>query len=337
LNDPTPVLQKFLALLQPYADQAHPQDENDGNYEDFYFLADQIADDYQTWSVNPAIHPFLDRMKTQAKGIADRLHTSIGGVADHTRNFIRSGVHQLVAKITAVRGLDLIEALAHAESIERLDLVTLNHDLLVERLFEAKRIAVEDGFGEPVQGVRYFEPSRFESDARIRLFKLHGSINWYRFRGEKGNAFSDRYGIPVRGDPAHCQGADGAFLDNVDVIPWILAGTSNKATQYGFGIYAEMHFWFHKLLHEHDTVVMSGYGWNDRGINGRFMDWLHQARQNRLFLLHANPDEIAQKSRSAMWHRYEPLVEAGRLVAVPKWMQDVSLDDLMTTIQTAKR
>jgi hypothetical protein len=160
------------------------------------------------------------------------------------------------------------------------------------------------------------------------LFKLHGSINWYRFRLEHENPFSDRFGIVVGNDPHHARDGKGKLLNRIDIAPWVLAGTHSKAVQYGFGIYAEMHFWFHRLLEEHTVMAMSGYGWGDRGINGRLMQWLHSVRQPRLVLMHERPDDLAQYSKSSLWNRYEPLVNAGRIVPVRKWMQHVDFEEI---------
>jgi hypothetical protein len=209
----------------------------------------------------------------------------------------------------------------------------LNHDVLIERLFADSGIPFVDGFGEPGGDVRYFEPGLFESSTKVRLFKLHGSINWFRFRDEHENPFSDRYGIPTCGDPEHCKDKAGKLLNNVDVIPWIIAGTHNKATEYGFGVYAEMHFWFHKLLKEHRAIAMSGYGWNDRGINGRLMEWLHSPEQKHLILMHEKLDDLASYSRSSLWNRYQPLVDAGRITAIPKWLENVGVEELLIKVR----
>jgi hypothetical protein len=251
--------------------------------------------------------------------------------------FIRCVVHSGLVKIGEIRGLSLIEALARTDWIEKLDIVTVNHDLLVERLLGERGFGFADGFGKPAGDVRYFDSGTFYAESKIRLFKLHGSINWYRFRGEPDNPFSDRYGIPIHGDVWHCKDENGRKLDNIDAIPWILTGTNNKAAQYGFSIYAEMHFWFHKLLQEHGTIAMSGYGWSDRGINGRLMQWLLSPDKRRLFLMHERLDELTSYSKSSLWHRYEPLVSANRIIPIAKWMEHVSFDDLWHLMAPPKR
>lgn len=103
---------------------------------------------------------------------------------------------------------------------------------------------------------------------------------------------------------------------------------------YGFGIIAELHRRFNTKLLEHDIMIMSGYGWNDRGINGKIFDWLLSSYDKKLILLHQNPEEdIKKKSKSAMWHRYDPLVKEGRLIPVKKWLSEVSIDEILKIIE----
>jgi hypothetical protein len=200
--------------------------------------------------------------------------------------------------------------------------------LLIELFLKQKELPYVDGFGEPDGDVRYFEPARFESTEKIRLFKLHGSVNWHRFRQEPGNPFSDQFGSVVGVDAQHAKNGQGKYLDNIDPIPWILAGTHTKSTQYGFGIYAEMHFWFHRLLKEHNLIAMSGYGWGDRGINGRLIEWVHSKQNRRLVVMHKNFDQFVLDSKGSLLFNHESLMQAGRIMPIQKWMQNVRLEEL---------
>lgn len=81
-----------------------------------------------------------------------------------------------------VLGLDLILELAQSDQIERLDIITLNHDTLVEQLLTENKIPFVDGFGEQDGSVRWFDDALFDAaDARVRIVKPHGSVNWYSF------------------------------------------------------------------------------------------------------------------------------------------------------------
>jgi len=77
---------------------------------------------------------------------------------------------------------------------------------------------------------------------------------------------------------------------------------------------------------------MSGYGWNDKGINVRLMDWLHSPRPTRLCVMHERPESLKQ-SDSPLPYRYDDLVRERRIVPAPKWMQNTSLNELMAALQ----
>lgn len=180
--------------------------------------------------------------------------------------------------------------------------------------------------------VRRFEPKRFEAETKMRLFKLHGSINWFMFANE---AETDVFcGIPINGDPNSCRDQNGQQLENVFAGSVFLAGTYNKVFQYGFGIIAEMHFWFHKRLKEHDTIAMCGYGWNDFGVNVRLSDWLRPQASSRLCLMHEKPEEIVQRRGNPIGENYYRwLVEQGRVILIKKWMEHVRIQELLDSLR----
>ena len=74
---------------------------------------------------------------------------------------------------------------------------------------------------------------------------------------------------------------------------------------------------------------MSGYGWNDKGINGRLFQWLRSSLMNKIILLHREPEEKIKKgSKSPMWHSYDDLVKNGRLIPVKKWLSEVNIEQI---------
>jgi hypothetical protein len=72
---------------------------------------------------------------------------------------------------------------------------------------------------------------------------------------------------------------------------------------------------------------MSGYGWGDTAINFRIMNWLGYDRQNAVFLLHQNPDELVYRSMQ-LAEKYDYLVENNRLVLAKRWLSETTLGDV---------
>jgi len=112
--------------------------------------------------------------------------------------------------------------------------------------------------------------------------------------------------------------------------------TYNKLSAYNFGIIRAIHNKFENRFWNHRLMIMSGYGWNDRGINGRLFEWILSSPDKRLILLHREPEEkIKKNSKSAMWHRYDELVKGGRLIPIKKWFSEISIEFIQKIIEEA--
>ncbi|MDB6019239.1 MAG: hypothetical protein JWR19_3728 [Pedosphaera sp.] len=343
LKEITPTLQRFLKLLKSYADgYSALRNGQESNYEDLFYLARQLADDSRGTIYNPAILGFVNEVRARTEALVDQLgdlgtEDRFLGMAWRAEELIECVVRHKLFNVKEIKGLELIVALALESTVTQLDIFTLNHDLLVERLLREKGIHFTDGFGPQNGEIRHFEPATFKASGKVRLFKLHGSIDWFRFRTGTGTDEKTFVAKPDSGNPSYCKDQDGKRISNLDEIPTFLAGTYNKLTAYGFSIFGEMQFWFHKILKEHDVMAMSGYGWNDLGINGRLFEWLLQSRRQRLYLMHEKPEILRTHSKSAMWHAYDRLIEEKRLVPIKKWMENTSLEELLAAIKFLDR
>src|SRR6185295_2461066 len=155
----------------------------------------------------------------------------------------------------------LILELAASPTVTQLNIVTLNHDTLVEQLLASGGVPVIDGFGAADGDVRWYDDECYDTpDGKVRLYKLHGSIDWYEFLRSGGPCRA-----VLRGSTPHeAHDASGALLTPTLRLPSFLAGGSKEAW-YQHGHYADIHFRFHELLRRCDRMVMSGYGWGDTG------------------------------------------------------------------------
>lgn len=332
-------LQEFLVMLQDSANsylinRKRPQ----ATYEDIFYLAQQISDDLD-WEIdNPAITPFIEQIKDDTTHLCDPIPTipkiDLSFLASESCKLIQCVVWSALYKESAPVGIDLIKKLALDSRVDRLDIGTLNHDLLVESLLSEASADFVDGFGDPQGEVRFFDQNVYlDQEIKIKLFKLHGSINWHRYRETQDDIEIDRYGIPTNKDLHHSKSPTGDFYRNLTYQPMFLTGSYNKILDYGFGIYREVHIKFHEALKDQRIMVVSGYGWNDKVVNGWLLEWLMSSMGNRLILFHRRAEtEIKKRSKSAMWHRFDPLVKDGRLIPVSKWLSETSMDELFTLL-----
>ncbi len=334
---------KFLKCLKEHADQYQQHRRwNGANYEDLYYLVRQIEDEFLGEIDNPAIRPFVEALKKETRELCEPKATetefSLRELASESQDYISSIVWHLLGNKSIPQNLDAVRHLAQFDSVEKLDIASLNHDLLIESLLQQSGINFVDGFADADGDVRHFEPETFDNPvATVNLYKLHGSINWWRFVETKNRRDVIRYGIHLRMPPWDGKNSRGTQLHELDPRPVFLCGSYNKLFDYRYGIFAELHFRFFRLLRQHELIVMSGYGWNDRGINGWLSEWLSSGRKNKIILLHNHPEHIRDNSKSFMWHRYASLRKQGRLIVVRKWLTDISGEQLVKIIRDGSR
>jgi hypothetical protein len=296
-------------------------------YEDLFYLCEQM----RLWNIglvdNSLVTPLMEVIERKAgpllAGVGTLVRLSeLGTLAEQACYFIESVVANELRSKNLV-GFDLILELATAPYIEELNIVTLNHDTLVEQFLDENGIHFIDGFGRRDGDVRWYDESVYdESRARVKILKLHGSVNWYSF-SVNGRL---RPAIFLGTDVTNTKDGEGVELKPQFRRPSFLSGIS-KAVWYQKGIYADTHFRFHQLLRQCKQMVMSGYGWGDTAINFRLDTWLDQNRNNSIILLDRTPYELVDRSLimaagSDFWTR------SGQLVPIQRWLSELSLSDI---------
>lgn len=294
-------------------------------YEDLFYLCEEMTNWRIGLADNSTLTSFMKALERRARpllsgaNLAARLD-DLGLLAREARLFIQSAATTMLGTGGPV-GLDLIVELARCRRIEQLNIVTLNHDTLVERLMEESSVKLTDGFGPDDGDVRWYDDQLYDDRrASTRLFKLHGSISWYRFVVD---------GLPrtavVRRNDGDLFDAKGKHLTRWIQDASFLTG-GNKAIRYQHGIYLDLLFRFQEVLRSCDVILMCGYGWGDAAINLRLETWMDDSRK-RIILLHPFPEEITARSM-IIASAYSWWVSSGRLVTVPQWLSDLTLKDI---------
>ncbi len=338
-------LQSFLKYLKTLCDQYFAEHKvNTTNYEELYYICQQLKDESSGEILNPVIQPFAELVKRQ---IDDLIKKPILNVHNPDLNFfarkscrlIECVVWDALSTTKQSVGFSLLRDLINNERFDSVDIATLNHDLLVENYLVNSKVDFVDGFTAPEGDVRFFAPEVFsDSECKVKLLKLHGSTNWFRYPkkiSESNRTIKiTRYGVPIHNDFEHCKDENGKLYGlTPDGKPVFLTGSYNKLFDYNFGIIRSVQNKFDNFLSKTNCIVMSGYGWNDRGINGKLFEWLLSSFEKKLILLHRTPVEsIKEKSKSAMRHRYDKLIEEGRLIPIKKWFSETSLDEILKVL-----
>jgi len=333
-----PKLQSFLRIIKEDNDKFLKTRYNrTSNYEDLFYICDQIYSHESGEIDNPALIPFIEYLTKRTREICIPIPSrpeqeiNLKFLADRSCDLIQNVVWHSLSTNKKPVGMDFLIELANSKEIENLFVFTLNHDLLIEKTLSNNNIPFIDGFGTNDGEIRYFNPNLYSNTGKIYLFKLHGSINWYRFRiyDDNNNVTIDKYGMLIGNDPNHVKDKEGNFIDNISIHPIFLTGSYNKLYSYNFGIFHILSCLFDDFLSKSNLLIISGYGWNDKGINGRLFQWLRSSLKNKIILLHREPEEKIKKgSKSPMWHSYDDLVKNRRLIPVKKWLSEANFEQI---------
>jgi hypothetical protein len=258
------------------------------NYEDHFACLKQIVQDETSEIVNPLTAMSVKHLKAAASSLYLPICPHIddnrfASLAERASDLIQCIVFHALRAVTTPLGLKLFSDTA--KLFPNIDIFSLNHDILIESQLENENLPYSDGFGECDGDATLFNWSWNQGDTGVRLFKLHGSVDWYLFRFKSRGV--DQY-AKLRKGPDHARDAQGAWLNPLEIVPSFLTGTTVKEQAYGYSLYGELFEQFRHRLREHRTLVFSGYGWGDKGINIRLNQWLSDRRENRIIILHGN-------------------------------------------------
>ncbi|MDQ8205922.1 hypothetical protein QEH52_00240 [Coraliomargarita sp. SDUM461003] len=273
-------------------------------YEDLFSMCDQLAKFELGIIPDPALRLFRDKIYEESKSQwafyaqEDKSYLQklpLAAISQKAQHAIHTVIRRaLISKNDPGNQLNLIAEVIHKLGPGNVDILTLNHDCLVEALLDRQGIKWTDGFDSRISqdgDVINFDAQAFEHRSRVRIVKMHGGCDWHyagtsieNFRWVKN---------PTESEIDLCSDAHGdQFRSIVERAP-TLTGTTTKASAYTEGVHAELYIEAKKLLTEHDRIICSGYGWNDYGFNTMLAEWgkrqlWHEKtrRHPQLLLLH---------------------------------------------------
>jgi hypothetical protein len=161
-----------------------------------------------------------------------------------------------------------------------LEIYSVNYDTCIEQLSYSNRLKYTDGFDI------YWDPSNFEDQADIKLFKLHGSIIWYETENK------EYLKIPVK-----------AFVDDKQIALKLVTGEDVKPLlvypmqkwEYVEPL-TELQIMFKKRLVDAETkiLVVVGYSFRDDYIVHMIWDAARKNNDLHIILVSPNAQDIYQ-------------------------------------------
>lgn len=287
-------ISKFSKILISETEKYYKLRGRTASYEDIYGLCytlqDYKSDKYVT---EPLIGRSYKRILCQCR--FQRLFNykipQLSLVSDFcklTMSFIKSILSiKLNIKDFSSTGLETLMNFIKNSYYHKINIFTLNHDIIVEKLLQQNSLNYTDGFDTNDYFITDFflwNPSVYKSDQKINLLKLHGSIDWENFflcpgqiyyTNSRGKDGLDVYKVKTR---------DGREL-TPSTDPDFLTGSTNKFIYYNFDKFVDSQYWFKELIDESDILIISGYSFGDSGINRRILEWLYKGKQKKVIII----------------------------------------------------
>lgn len=308
------------------------------NYEDIYYVASQILDSEKSNYDNPVVKPFIDKIMPEIKNLMKgneleiRKEWQLVELAKESTNYIQDIVWRMLNKEPEQLGhLNIIKEFCIDDKFSGIDIFTLNHDTLLEQcLSQSKDIKLDDlndGFNLHQDNIRRWDPALFNSQShRIRLIKLHGSINWFRYYPDGGGWI---IGIPSKLDFCNKEESNDDFKLQINHRPIFLVGTFNKMLNYIEGIYSDLFFQFYNSLKSIDNLIIIGYGFGDKGINTKIIEWMYSNSDNKLFIIEPKLKELKSKARGAITNNWDNWITNGRLHTLEKGVEKTTKENIL--------
>ena len=192
--------------------------------------------------------------------------------------------------------------LNYLKKFDSVDVFTLNHDLLLENLLKYFGLEYSRGFTKENSEIRYQDEDTpiavFKNafDKPIKLHKLHGSIDYYRFenyvQGQKPylestgeynyfttNNYREKH-FAIRVNPK-----TGEVLQdsNFNIVPKFITGTDKSKIIENDLMYSELFKRFEESMRNTSNVLISGYSFGDEHINSELK------KCNDINVLNQNP------------------------------------------------
>ena len=120
--------------------------------------------------------------------------------------------------------------------------------------------------------------------------------------------------------------------DSIDIgigRPELLIGTFNKMWGYLLGIFEESFYIFKKSLDKSDTLIISGYGFGDKGINTKLHNWLKSKQSKKMVIIHPNKRELIRNSRGIFPLGFMSMVgKHPKISFIEKKFENVTIEEI---------
>lgn len=183
-----------------------------------------------------------------------------------------------------INGLGFLSEIAMNVSGD-IDILTLNHDYVLETDLKGKGIPFVDGMIENGDIFKWEENGYFDQNRhKISILKLHGGIDWevLAYYTDNGSLTDLQIGIvkPINAENTSLY-IKGIPYDRIgknltrDFLSAFITGKRSKAIRYNMSYFSDIFSTMGRLLKKHNLLVIAGYGFSDDAINHRIRHWFN--------------------------------------------------------------
>ena len=275
-------------LLQKYILRYKQNNDKSFDYEEFLDWFIEIIDN--TKLLQELIDSVNIFLKNQYNFPEKDFHYLASTQVKTYRNQLFNCYNELIADLLwrdyeiEKKSIDYFSFLCFFLMFKRINIFTLNHDLLLEYLLDKYQKAYSDGFSKVNSPLRGDENEPIEiyqnsNDTNIRIYKLHGSIDYYRY--DIFNKYKTIYN--PTGDcyffkPKTYQNKHitkridlktGVTVQDMsfNITPQFITGKNKPKIIQNSNFYAKLFKNFESILSDTTDLMTIGYSFRDKHIN----------------------------------------------------------------------
>lgn len=172
----------------------------------------------------------------------------------------------------------------HLSQFENVDIFTLNHDLLLERVLEINGLKYSKGFNNEKSPISHNDlPIPFFNNTfneKIKIHKLHGSLDFFQFRhyiegeglfmqptGEYDYYMTTNYHTKHSSVRINPETKEVLQDYNPDVLPKFITGTRKLDTIKNDILFKQLFENFQTVIENSENLFISGYSFSDEHLN----------------------------------------------------------------------
>ena len=255
------------------------------NYEDIYELLNVYTErtGFQSSEIPVSNMAFIKEIedlffRKKRKFISQRAPSNAKRIIEA---IVKKYIH---VKPNEIKGLNFLSELEKNVS-GNIDILTLNHDYVLETYLNRNKIRFENGMVENGDILRWEDNAYFDnSRSKFSVLKLHGGVDWeiLAHYTDNGSLTDLQIGVVkpikientllyIRGIPYDRIGKNLTR----DFLSAFLTGKRSKAMRYNMSSFSDIFSTMGRLLKKHNLLIIVGYGFSDYAINHRIRHWFN--------------------------------------------------------------